>query len=350
MMLWSPSIDRINHGEVDACSTARADFASRSRPWASALPSWGICTGRPAMRRPRRRWAPRGRPGSATTTPPRTTGSACPSGGSARRSPDGRGTRCLVSTKVGRLLVPSPGDGGPAGRRGLRGAGVGARGCGTSARDGVRRSLDASLERLGLDRVDIVYLHDPDDHWHEASGRWHRRTRGAARAGRGRRHRRRDEPVRDAGRVRATPRRRPGDAAPVGTPCSTSARSTTCCPLAVRARCAASSRPGSTTPVCSAEPGRSPAPTYDYEPAPPELVDRARRLAAVCEAHGVDLPDRRDSLPAPAPGRRLGGRRGPHRRPGPRQRRAAGDVRYPMTCGPSSSPSGLVRTLDGARA
>ena len=28
--------------------------------------------------------------------------------------------------------------------------------------DGVRRSLDESLARLGLDRIDIVYLHDPD--------------------------------------------------------------------------------------------------------------------------------------------------------------------------------------------
>lgn len=34
--------------------------------------------------------------------------------------------------------------------------------------DGVRRSLDESLERLGLDRVDIVYVHDPDDHQDEA--------------------------------------------------------------------------------------------------------------------------------------------------------------------------------------
>jgi D-threo-aldose 1-dehydrogenase len=34
--------------------------------------------------------------------------------------------------------------------------------------DGVRRSLDESLERLGLDRVDIVYVHDPDDHHDEA--------------------------------------------------------------------------------------------------------------------------------------------------------------------------------------
>jgi len=36
--------------------------------------------------------------------------------------------------------------------------------------DGVRRSLDDSLQRLGLDRVEVVYLHDPDDHWEQASG------------------------------------------------------------------------------------------------------------------------------------------------------------------------------------
>jgi D-threo-aldose 1-dehydrogenase len=34
--------------------------------------------------------------------------------------------------------------------------------------DGTRRSLAASLERLGLDRVDIVHVHDPDDHADEA--------------------------------------------------------------------------------------------------------------------------------------------------------------------------------------
>jgi D-threo-aldose 1-dehydrogenase len=34
--------------------------------------------------------------------------------------------------------------------------------------DGVRRSLEESLERLGLDRIDVVYIHDPDDHFEEA--------------------------------------------------------------------------------------------------------------------------------------------------------------------------------------
>jgi D-threo-aldose 1-dehydrogenase len=34
--------------------------------------------------------------------------------------------------------------------------------------DGIRRSLESSLERLGLDRVDIVYIHDPVDHREQA--------------------------------------------------------------------------------------------------------------------------------------------------------------------------------------
>ena len=33
---------------------------------------------------------------------------------------------------------------------------------------GVRRSLEDSLARLGLDRVDVVHVHDPDDHLDEA--------------------------------------------------------------------------------------------------------------------------------------------------------------------------------------
>lgn len=33
---------------------------------------------------------------------------------------------------------------------------------------GVRRSIEESLERLGLDRIDIALIHDPDDHWRAA--------------------------------------------------------------------------------------------------------------------------------------------------------------------------------------
>ena len=37
------------------------------------------------------------------------------------------------------------------------------------SRDGVRRSLEESLERLGLDRVDVALVHDPDNHEREAA-------------------------------------------------------------------------------------------------------------------------------------------------------------------------------------
>ena len=36
------------------------------------------------------------------------------------------------------------------------------------SRDGVLRSLESSLERLGRDRVDLLLVHDPDDHYREA--------------------------------------------------------------------------------------------------------------------------------------------------------------------------------------
>jgi D-threo-aldose 1-dehydrogenase len=38
------------------------------------------------------------------------------------------------------------------------------------SRDGVLRSLDDSLARSGLDRFDLVFIHDPDDHWEQAAG------------------------------------------------------------------------------------------------------------------------------------------------------------------------------------
>jgi len=74
----------------------------------------------------------------------------------------------VLSTKVGKLLVPDP-DG--AGRLDDEGFVVEAttRRRWDFSRDGVLRSLEGSLERLGVDRVDVVFLHDPDDHWAEAS-------------------------------------------------------------------------------------------------------------------------------------------------------------------------------------
>src|SRR5215216_4249355 len=70
-----------------------------------------------------------------------------------------------LSTKVGRLLVEQD----PAGRIDEAFQVLATlRRKWDFSRDGVRRSLEESLERLGLDRVDIVYIHDPDDHEREA--------------------------------------------------------------------------------------------------------------------------------------------------------------------------------------
>lgn len=59
----------------------------------------------------------------------------------------------VVATKVGRTLVD-----GPDGRDAVFDFSAGA----------VARQLEASLARLGRDHVDIVHVHDPDDHLDEA--------------------------------------------------------------------------------------------------------------------------------------------------------------------------------------
>ncbi|MEV6944886.1 aldo/keto reductase [Streptomyces sp. NPDC051172] len=75
-------------------------------------------------------------------------------------------TAYTISTKAGRRLEPS-GEGGDDMADGFAVPATHRRVWDFSA-DGVRRSLEASLERLGLDRVDVVYLHDPDDHAEQA--------------------------------------------------------------------------------------------------------------------------------------------------------------------------------------
>lgn len=74
----------------------------------------------------------------------------------------------VLSTKAGRLLEPNPG-----GESALDDDGfivpAATRRVWDFSRDGIRRSIHESLGRLGVDRIDIAYLHDPDDHWAAAS-------------------------------------------------------------------------------------------------------------------------------------------------------------------------------------
>jgi D-threo-aldose 1-dehydrogenase len=68
----------------------------------------------------------------------------------------------VLSTKVGRLLEPNPGGQGQRDNDVFDVPATHRRRFDFSA-DGIRRSIEESLERLGLDRIDIAYLHDPDD-------------------------------------------------------------------------------------------------------------------------------------------------------------------------------------------
>jgi len=71
----------------------------------------------------------------------------------------------IVSTKVGRRLEPTSSDAMddegfavPATHLRVR----------DYSRDGVLASLESSLERLGLDRLDLLLVHDPDEYRREA--------------------------------------------------------------------------------------------------------------------------------------------------------------------------------------
>jgi D-threo-aldose 1-dehydrogenase len=71
----------------------------------------------------------------------------------------------VMSTKVGRRLVPTDED--VEGAAGFYGT-PRLRRVRDYSRDGVLATLEGSLDRLGLDRVDLVLIHDPDDHGVEA--------------------------------------------------------------------------------------------------------------------------------------------------------------------------------------
>ncbi|MEU7986940.1 aldo/keto reductase [Streptosporangium canum] len=191
-----------------------------------------------------------------------------------------------LSTKVGRLLVPAP-TGGPAGRDD-QGFDVPAdlRRVWDFSRDGVRRSLEESLERLGLDAVDIVLIHDPDDHWEQAVSEAYPAL----------------AELRDQGVVKAV-----GVGMNQSEMLARFVRETgvDLVMLAGRHTLLDQSGEEELLPLCQ-ERGVSvvaagvfnsgllathdPSGTYDYAPAPAPLLARARRIAAVCESHGVTLP------------------------------------------------------------
>lgn len=193
-----------------------------------------------------------------------------------------------VSTKVGRLLVPSPQT---AHRQDDGGFAVPAthRRDWDFSRDGILRSLEGSLTRLGLDHVDVVYLHDPDDHWHEASTTGvdtlvELRDQGVVKAvGAG---------MNQAAMLAEFVRRSDVDVVMVAgrhTLLDQSARDELL-PLAQERGVGVVAAAVYNSGLLAADRPPSDA-TYDYLPASGELIARAGALADACERHGVTLPE-----------------------------------------------------------
>ena len=73
----------------------------------------------------------------------------------------------VLSTKVGRILVPAEKD--AIADHQYRDT-LALNPVFDFSADGIRRSLESSLERLKLDRIDVALLHDPDEHYEQALG------------------------------------------------------------------------------------------------------------------------------------------------------------------------------------
>jgi D-threo-aldose 1-dehydrogenase len=192
----------------------------------------------------------------------------------------------VLSTKVGRLLVPVErvegiDDGGfavPATHRRVW----------DFSRDGIRRSLSESLERLQLDRIDVAYLHDPDDHMAQVFETAYPAL----------------EELRGEGVLRAI-----GAGMNFSAPLAELVRNTDVDLLMLAGRYTLLEQDAldELLPLCvqrgvgivaagvfnSGLLARAQVPEgakYNYEGAPPELIERARAIAAVCERHGTTLP------------------------------------------------------------
>jgi D-threo-aldose 1-dehydrogenase len=151
--------------------------------------------------------------------------------------------------------------------------------------DGVRRSIEESLERLGIGRIDIALIHDPDDHWAEAIGQaypaLHRlREEGVVRAiGAGMNQsamlarflREGDfDVVMLAGRYTLLDQEGLTELLPL------------CLERGVGVLVAGVMNSGILTRP-------NPGATFNYVPAPEPIVERARRIEAVCARHRIAL-------------------------------------------------------------
>ncbi|MBD8534591.1 aldo/keto reductase [Plantibacter sp. CFBP 13570] len=196
----------------------------------------------------------------------------------------------VISTKVGRRLVPTP-ERAAAGDFDLEdGFAVPAthRREWDFSRDGVLRSIESSLSRLHMDRLDIVYLHDPDDHWDSASTTGldalielrDQGVVGAVGAG-----------MNQAPMLARLVRERDVDVVMVAGRYTLLDRSAEDELLAAAVeRGVAVVAAGVYNSGLLSQPQVPADATYDYQQAPSEILRRARALAAACSEVGVTLP------------------------------------------------------------
>jgi D-threo-aldose 1-dehydrogenase len=190
-----------------------------------------------------------------------------------------------LSTKVGRLLVSQD----PAGRTDESFAVPAThRRVWDFSREGVARSVGDSLARIGVDRIDVAFLHDAENHFETALRDGYPalaelRARGVVGAiGAGMYHtamltrlvRETDiDVVMLSGRYTLLDHSALDDLLPA---CAERGVSVLAASI-FNSGLLATPRPAAGAP-------------FDYEPASPELLRRAHRIADVCEVHGVTLP------------------------------------------------------------
>ena len=202
----------------------------------------------------------------------------------------------MLSTKTGWRLVPrgaSPGPGSAADSLFDRPAPFTPRI--DYSYDGAMRSFEDSLQRLGTDRVDILFLHDCDrrNHGDAYPGRFREAMAGACRA---------LLSLREQGAVRAI-----GAGLNEWEACQDFAEAGDfdCFLLAGRYTLLDQSSQDSFLPLCGRRgigvvlggpynsgilaTGAVPGALYDYAPAPPAILERTRAIEDICRRHAVPL-------------------------------------------------------------
>lgn len=198
----------------------------------------------------------------------------------------------VLATKVGRLLRPDPAADGGLYRKILPFA--------TAydySYDGVLRSIEDSLQRLGLARIDIVHIHDVDVWTHGSQAAMDARFAEVMKGGYRALLRLREEKVIGAIGVGVNEWQACQRFAAEG--------DFDCFLLAGRYTLLEQAALDSFLPLCVARDiaviiggpfntgilatGAMEGATYDYRPAPAEVMARVRRIEAICRSHGVAL-------------------------------------------------------------